>query len=89
MSLRCSAAVSAWSLIGYVALSAPALGVGRLTGMVGLKDATGVFAAAVVALSAAVVITVARLPSRPLARLSDSQLVELGLDPAVVASGTG
>jgi hypothetical protein len=57
--------------------------------MVGLKDATGVFAAAVVGLSVVVMITVGRLPSHPLAGLSPSQLVELGLDPAIVASGTG
>jgi MFS family permease len=79
--------LSAWNLIGYIALSAPVVGVGLLTGVTGLQGATGIFTAAVVAVAGLAVILLARSPSRPLSRLSDDELIGLGLDPAVIAGG--
>lgn len=81
--------VSAWNLVGYVALSGPAIGVGLLSDVTGLQEATGIFTGAVVGLSVLTVVVVLLSPRRPLAVLSDEQLVELGLDPAVAASGMG
>lgn len=81
--------VSAWNLIGYVFLSAPVIGVGILTEVTGLKEATGIFTAATIAMSIATVVAIIFSPRQPLARLSPQQLLELGLEPAVIASGTG
>lgn len=75
--------ISAWNLIGYVALSAPAIGVGLLSRHTGLMDATGIFAAVWVALAVLSIVTCIRLPAEPLSRLTKEQLLELGLDPAV------
>jgi len=80
--------VSAWNLVGYVGLSAPAIGVGLLTGSTGLQSATGIFTAAIVVLTIATIAAVSLSPREPLARLSEDELIELGLDPAVAASGT-
>jgi hypothetical protein len=55
----------------------------------GLQTATEVFTAAVVAVSVVAVVLTVLLPSDPLARLSDDELVELGLDPSAIASGLG
>lgn len=87
--LRRAEVISAWNLVGYVALSAPVIGVGVLTGVTGLQDATGIFTLAVVALAVVAVVLVAAAPRHPLSHLSSDELVELGLDPAVIASGTG
>ncbi|MGH9115567.1 MAG: MFS transporter [Acidimicrobiales bacterium] len=81
--------VSAWNLIGYIALSAPAVGVGLLTGVTGLRNATGVFTAAIIGLSAVTVVAALMTPRQPLAKLSEDELMALGMDPAVIASGTG
>lgn len=81
--------VSAWNLVGYLALSVPAIGVGLLSDAVGLRNATGIFTAAVVVLSLVTVVAVVLSPRRPLARLSQDELAELGLNPAVAASGMG
>jgi MFS family permease len=79
--------VSAWNLIGYVALSGPVIGVGLLTGVTGLRDSTGIFTAAVVGLSAISIVAVARSPREPLARLSHDELTQLGLSaPAHIGS---
>jgi MFS family permease len=79
--------VSAWNLIGYVALSGPVIGVGLLTGATGLRDSTGIFTAAVVALSAISIVAVARSAREPLARLSHDELTQLGLSaPAHIGS---
>jgi MFS family permease len=77
--LRRAEVVSAWNLIGYVALSVPVIGVGLLTGVAGLRDSTGIFTAAVIALSAVTIVAVARSPREPLGRLSNDELAELGL----------
>ena len=81
--------ISAWNLIGYVALSAPAIGVGLLTGVTGLQNATGIFTAVIVTGAVVAVVALALSPRQPLSRLSNDELIELGLDPAVIASGTG
>ncbi|MGH9061659.1 MAG: MFS transporter, partial [Acidimicrobiales bacterium] len=81
--------VSAWNVVGYVALSAPVIGVGLLAGLTGLRKATGIFTVAVITMSLMTVVAVALSPRRPLAGLSQEELIELGLDPAVIASGTG
>lgn len=78
--------ISAWNLIGYVALAAPVIGVGLLSTRIGLMDATGFFVAAWVVLSAVSFVACARLPARRLAGFSE-ELIESGLDPAVPASG--
>lgn len=77
--------ISAWNLIGYVTLSAPAIGVALLSRHTGLMDATGIFAAVWVALAAVSIVTCIRLPAQPLSRLTKEQLIELGLDPAMPA----
>lgn len=79
--------VSAWNLVGYVALSAPVVGVGLLSGRVGLMDATAMFVAAWVVLSALTVVACARLGERPLAGVAGEQPIGPGLDPAVTATG--
>jgi MFS family permease len=79
--------VSAFNLVGYVALAAPVVGVGVLTGITGLKTATGIFTLGVLALSGTAVAAIVRSPQHPLAGLTESQLVDLGLDPAAIASG--
>jgi MFS family permease len=81
--------ISAWNLVGYVALSAPVIGVGLLTGVTGLQNATGIFTAAIVGAAAVAVVALALSPRQPLSHLSTDELIELGLDPAVIASGTG
>lgn len=58
--------VSAWNLVGYVALSAPVVGVGVLTGVTGLQSATGIFTAAVVATSLVTLVAVAASQRRRL-----------------------
>jgi len=80
--------VSAWNLVGYIGLSVPVIGVGLLTGVTGLRDATGIFTAAVIVMSIASIVAVAISPRQPLARLSEDALVELGLDPAEAARVT-
>ncbi|HET9691170.1 MAG TPA: MFS transporter [Acidimicrobiales bacterium] len=80
--------ISAWNMVGYFALSAPVVGVGLLAGVIGLRNATGIFAAAVVAMAVATIAAVRAAPHQPLARLSAAQLTELGLEAPVVASGT-
>lgn len=79
--------VSAWNLVGYVALSAPVVGVGLLSGRFGLMDATAMFVAAWVMLSALTVMACARLGERPMAGVADEQPIGPGLDPAVTATG--
>ena len=81
--------VSAWNLVGYVFLSTPVIGVGTLTRILTLKEATGIFTAAIVAMSIVTIVMVLFSPRQPLGRLSPQQLIELGLEPAVIASGTG
>jgi MFS family permease len=81
--------VSAWNLVGYLALSVPAIGVGLLSDAVGLEAATGIFTAVVGGLSLVTAATVLLSPRRPLDRLSHDELAELGLNPAVAASGMG
>lgn len=81
--------VSAYNVVGYVALSAPVIGVGLIAGVAGLQTATEVFTAAAVAVSVVAIVLTVLLPSDPLARLSDDELVELGLDPSAIASGLG
>lgn len=79
--------ISAWNLIGYVALAAPVVGVGLLARQTGLMDATGIFVAAWVVLSTLSVVACARLPAERLSILSPDPLTEAGLDPAVSAGG--
>jgi len=79
--------VSAWNLIGYVALAAPVVGVGLLAGHVGLMNATAVFVVVWVVLSAISIIVTSRLPAQQLSRSASDQSIDAGLDPAVPASG--
>ncbi|HEX7354260.1 MAG TPA: MFS transporter [Mycobacteriales bacterium] len=81
--------VSAWNLVGYLSLSVPAIGVGLLSDAVGLQAATGIFTAVVAGLALVTASAVLLAPRRPLDRLSDDELAELGLNPAVAASGLG
>lgn len=75
--------VSAFNLVGYLALALPVVGVGVLTAPMGFKGATGMFTLGVVVLATTVLIGVVRAPERPLDRLSTHDLVELGLAPTV------
>lgn len=53
--------LSAWNLVGYVALAGPVVGVGFLSGKIGLMSATGIFVAAWVALSVLTILASLRM----------------------------
>ncbi|MGH9068823.1 MAG: MFS transporter, partial [Acidimicrobiales bacterium] len=55
-----SEVVSAYNVVGYVALSLPVIGIGLLTGVIGLLTTTIVFTAAVVVLAAVTLAAAAR-----------------------------
>ena len=77
--------VSAFSLVRYVALSGPVVGVGTLATHIGLERATEIFTVAAVAGTAAVLTLTLKTPQ--FARVEDDALMALGLDPGVGAAG--
>ncbi|GAC1598525.1 MAG: MFS transporter [Acidimicrobiales bacterium] len=77
--LRRAELVSAFNVVGYVALSMPVVGVGYLAAPLGLEGATGVFTAGVVILAISALIAVLRAPAHPLEQLTPAELAELGL----------
>ena len=79
--------VSAFSLVGYVALSGPVVGVGTLATHIGLERATEIFTVAVVAVAGAAAVLTLTLKTHQFARVEDDALVALGLDPGVGAAG--
>lgn len=80
--------VSAWNMVGYVALSVPVVGVGLLAGYVGLRTATGLFSAVVVTLAGVTIVAIRAAPEDPLSGVAAVDLAELGLEPQIIASGT-
>ncbi|GAC1593142.1 MAG: MFS transporter [Acidimicrobiales bacterium] len=85
--LRRAEVVSAFNLVGYVALAAPVVGVGLLAKTTGLLAATGVFSLGVLLVVAITLVAILRSPRDPLATLTQAERIDLGLDPAATASG--
>ena len=79
--------VAAYNLVGYLALSVPAVGVGTLASSQGLRTAATVFTGAVVAVGLVAVAMTLRLPVEDTWPAGHDALVDLGLEPAVPASG--
>lgn len=71
--------LSAFSVVGYAAVSVPVVGVGLLTDVMGLTRATGVFTLAIVAVAGFGVVAVVRQPAEPLSRLTAEDRAALAL----------
>lgn len=78
--------VSAYNIVGYIALSLPVIGVGTLAGHIGLQRASDIFIVVVVAVSLVAVAMTLLLPRQVGAAPKDA-LLSVGLDPATRASG--
>lgn len=79
--------ISAYNMVGYLALAGPVVAVGFLTGSLGLLAATGIFAAVVVAAAVAAALAVGTHPADALAHLTPLERADLGLQPGVCAAG--
>lgn len=79
--------ISAYNMVGYLALAFPVIAVGVLTGSLGLLAATGIFAAVVVATAAGAVVAVRAQPLDALAHLTPGERTDLGLEPGACAAG--
>jgi len=79
--------VSAFNLVGYLALSVPVVGVGTLATHVGLEHATEIFTIAVVAVATTAALLTLTLKKHQFARVEDDALVAVGLEPGIGAAG--
>jgi hypothetical protein len=79
--------VSAFNLVGYVALSVPVVGVGTLATHIGLERATEIFTLAVVGVAGIAAVLTLTLETHQFARVEDDALVAVGLEPGVGAAG--
>ncbi|MCU4186084.1 MFS transporter [Acidiferrimicrobium sp. IK] len=79
--------VSAFNMVGYLALALPVMAVGVLTGPLGLLHSTGIFTVLTVVVAAGTLAAVVTHPGDPLAHLTDEELDGLGLSPGAAASG--
>lgn len=72
--------LSAFSVIGYAAVSVPVVGVGLLTDVLGLTRATGIFTLVIVAVAGLGLLAVVRQPPEPLSRLTAEDRAALALE---------